>query len=364
MPRRITIRDIAERAGVHYSTVSLALRNSPKLGPEIRARIRAVADKLGYVPDPAMAALSAYRNSTRPVHYQSTLAWVNNWPAQNEMRRIRTFDNYYLGAVERASRLGFRIDELWLHAPGMTPASAHAILKARNITGLLIPPQPFAHTPLQLNLADFSALAFGYSLQPANLHVVTNHQYQSCQLLIQKLLALGYRRIGLFIRSDWDEKVNNAYLSGLLLAHHHARPEDRVPPGLPVHGYEHEFVDWFKAHRPDVVIAIDRKVRTWITDTLGLRIPEDVGLTNINVDVADPWLAGIHQNDRLIGATAVDFLAGMLQRNERGIPDTPIRTLVEGVWKPAPSVRSVAPGITPAPAVKPRAPQRRKRRAS
>ncbi len=66
MPRRITIRDIAERAGVHYSTVSLALRNSPRLRPEICARIRAIADELNYLPDPAMAALSAYRNAIRP----------------------------------------------------------------------------------------------------------------------------------------------------------------------------------------------------------------------------------------------------------------------------------------------------------
>jgi len=341
MPRRITIRDIARRAGVHFSTVSLALRNSPRLRPELRERIRAAAAELGYVPDPAMAALSAYRNAVRPVHYQATLAWVNNWPVQTDLRTIRTFDLYYQGASERARQLGFRIDELWLHAPGMTPAAAHAILKARNITGLLIAPQPFAHTPLPLNLADFSPLAFGYSLQPASLHVVTNHQFQSVQLLMHELLALGYRRIGLFIRADWDEKVNNAYLGGLLLAHHHLRPADRVPPMLPREGTEREFTAWFRRHRPDVVVAIDRKARTWIEKGLRLRIPGDVGLAHLNVDSEETWLAGIYQNDRFIGATAVDFLAGMLQRNERGVPGTPIRTLVEGVWKPGLSVRDV-----------------------
>ncbi|HEY0945083.1 MAG TPA: LacI family DNA-binding transcriptional regulator [Opitutaceae bacterium] len=346
MPRRITIRDIAERAGVHYSTVSLALRNSPKLRPEICARIRSIARELGYVPDPAMAALSAYRNTTRPVRYQSTLAWVNNWPVRTDLRAVKTFDLYYRGAVERARQLGFRIDELWLHAPSMTPASAHAILRARNINGLLIAPQPFAHTPLHLNLADFSPVAFGYSLQPANLHVVTSHQYQAVQLLMHKLLALGYRRIGLFIRADWNEKVNSAYLGGVLLGQHQQRPEDRVPPLLPELGLEHEFVGWFKAHRPDVVVAIDRRVREWITDGLRLRIPEDVGLVHLNIDSKDPWMAGIDQNDWLIGATAVDFLAGMLQRNERGIPGTPIRTLVEGVWKPGPSVRDAIRPVT------------------
>jgi LacI family transcriptional regulator len=285
------------------------------------------------------------------VRYQSTLCWVNNWPVQTEMRRIKTFENYHVGALERARQLGFRIDELWLHAPGMTPAAAHAILKARNITGLLVAPQPFAHTPLNLDLADLSALAFGYSLQPANLHVVTNHQYQSCQLLMHELLARDYRRIGLYIRADWDEKVNNAYLSGLLLAQHEQPVRDRVPPLLSQADVEAEFQAWFKRHRPDVVVTIGGQVRGWLEKGLARRIPEDIGLAHLNVDATDPFLAGIHQNDRLIGATAVDFLAGMLQRNERGIPVTPIRTLVEGVWKPGPSVRA-------------RAPQRAKRRAS
>lgn len=357
MPRRITIRDIAGRAGVHFSTVSLALRNSPKLRPEVCKRIRAIADELGYVPDPAMSALTAYRNSTRPVNYQATLAWVNNWPVQTEMRRIRTFELYFQGAVERARQLGYRIDELWLHAPGMTSAAAHAILRARNITGLLLAPQPFAHTPLNLDLKGFSALAFGYSLQPSNLHVVTNHQYQSTSLMMRRLIELGYRRIGLFLRSDWDEKVNGSYLSGVLFMQHHLPGADRVPPLLTKDGLEHEFLAWFKRHKPDVIVVVDRQVRGWIEQKLGLRIPEDVGIAHLNADPNETWLAGISQNDRLIGATAVDFLAGMLQRNERGVPATPIRTLVEGEWKPGLSVRSVA---APAPA---RA-QRRRRRAS
>ncbi|MDF3056965.1 MAG: LacI family transcriptional regulator [Rariglobus sp.] len=357
MPRRITIRDIATRAGVHFSTVSLALRNSPKLRPEVCRRVRAIADELGYVPDPAMAALTAYRNSTRPVHYQATLAWVNNWPVRTDLRRIKTFDMYFQGAEERARQLGYRIDELWLHAPAMTATAAHAILRARNITGLLLAPQPFAHTPLSLDLKEFSALAFGYSLQPSNLHVVTNHQYQSASLMMRRLTELGYRRIGLFLRSDWDEKVNGSYLSALLFMQHHLPPAARVPPLLTKDGLEHEFVTWFKRHKPDVVVAVDRAVRGWIESSLGLRIPGDVGLANLNVNPDDTWQAGIHQNDRLIGATAVDFLAGMLQRNERGIPATPIRTLVEGVWKSGTSVRDTtsAPHAPAARRSKPRA---------
>ena len=60
MPKRITLRDIAEVAGVHFTTVGLALRNDPRVLPDTAAHIRAVARKLGYTHDAMLSALSAY----------------------------------------------------------------------------------------------------------------------------------------------------------------------------------------------------------------------------------------------------------------------------------------------------------------
>lgn len=340
MPPRITIRDIAARAGVHFSSVSLALRNSPKLRPELRDKIQAIARDLGYVPDPVLNALNVYRQSRRPARFQSTIAWINNWPVKDEMRSIRSFADYFRGASERARQLGYQIEDFWMHAPGMTPAAASSILRARGVRGLLIGPQPFAHTTLDLDVADFSALAFGYSLQPARLHIVTNHQFQSVVLAVHELQALGYRRIGLCLKEDWDEKVNNHYLGGLLFAQHRMPARRRVSPLLSPESDRESFVAWFKLHRPDSIIAIDRATRSWV-ESLGLRVPDDIGLANLNATPSDQWLAGVHQNDRLIGATAMDVLAGMISRNERGVPATPIRTLVEGVWHPGASVRKV-----------------------
>lgn len=340
MSPRITIRDIAARAGVHFSSVSLALRNSPKIRPALREKIQAVARELGYVPDPVLNALNVYRQSRRPTRFQSTIAWINNWPVKDELRRIRSFADYFEGASERARQLGYQIEDFWMHAPGMTPAAATSILHARGVRGLLIAPQPFAHTHLDLDFSEFSALAFGYSLQPARLHIVTNHQFQSLVLAVHELQALGYRRIGLCLKEDWDEKVNNHYLGGLLFAQHRMPARQRVPPLLSKESNRESFIAWFQRHRPDVVIALDRAVRVWI-ESLGLRVPDDVGVANLNTSLSDSTLAGVYQNDRLIGATAVDVLAGMISRNERGIPATPIRTLVEGVWQNGSSVRAL-----------------------
>ncbi len=43
-------------------------------------------------------------------------------------------------------------------------------------------------------------------------------------------------------------------------------------------------------------------------------------------------LAGIVEASREIGSAAADFLVGMLQRGEHGVPRVPQRILLEGQW--------------------------------
>ena len=46
---RPRMKDIANWLGVSAATVSLALRDSPRISTDMRARIRAAASELGYV---------------------------------------------------------------------------------------------------------------------------------------------------------------------------------------------------------------------------------------------------------------------------------------------------------------------------
>lgn len=63
-PARPTIRDVAARAGVSKSLVSLALQNAPRVAPETREAILRAAEELGYRRNAAAHALVAHRTRT------------------------------------------------------------------------------------------------------------------------------------------------------------------------------------------------------------------------------------------------------------------------------------------------------------
>lgn len=63
MAVRLTIRDVAREAGVSATTVSDALSGRGRLPEATRARVRAVADRLGYRPSPTARHLRQGRTS-------------------------------------------------------------------------------------------------------------------------------------------------------------------------------------------------------------------------------------------------------------------------------------------------------------
>ncbi len=59
-----SIKDIARRAGLAHSTVSRALRDNPVISAETRARVKALAEEMGYRPNTLARGLRAQRTHT------------------------------------------------------------------------------------------------------------------------------------------------------------------------------------------------------------------------------------------------------------------------------------------------------------
>ncbi|WP_257544976.1 LacI family DNA-binding transcriptional regulator [Sphingopyxis sp. DBS4] len=99
---RPTSFDVAERAGVSQSTVSRALRNSPGVNAETRARVSAAARELGYVVDRHASSLR--------LKSSETLALVTVCRPGEDRSAINPFYFALLGSIAAAtSARGFNL---------------------------------------------------------------------------------------------------------------------------------------------------------------------------------------------------------------------------------------------------------------
>jgi len=336
MQKRTTLRDVAAKAGLHHTTISRALRDDPRIRPDTRARIKALAREMGYVPDPMLAALSVYRRETNRARYEGTLAWINTWKPASSL--YISFSRYWHGARERCLELGYRLDEFRLADYGMRGASLSKILRARNIQGLLLPPQQRDRAHLHLDWESFSAISFGFSLARPRLHVVTNAQYRSTILAIRKLRSHGYRRIGYVSDKAIEERTDHNFTAAYLVEQQRLPPKERpeiltlgaVSPAA----LQKQIAAWVKSQRVEAILTPYWRIPEWIA---GMKLSAAPAVALIGISEERVGVAGIDQNEHLIGRTAVDLLVGMIHRNERGIPAVPLRTLVEGEWRDGPS---------------------------
>jgi len=337
-PGQIRQKDIAQRAGVHITTVSLALRNDPRLPEATRTRIQDLAKEMGYAPDPMLSALTVYRNRMKRVHHQGTLAWV--CPPTKKGDRHSSFLTYRQGAEERCKELGYQLEDF--HFSDLGGPRLSKVLQARNITGLLLPPQAHSRAHLEFDWEHFSSICFGYTLTEPRLHLITNAQYSSARIAVRSLReTYGYRRIGFVIARETDERTDQNFSSGFLSEQRKFEPANRLPPliltCLSLSNEIEEMTRWYNENKPDCVLFLHETVPELMRQIrVGTKVCGQASLSLIN---KEGTLSGIHQNDAIIGRKAVDFLIDMIHRNERGIPDHRFKFLIDGEWIDRESLR-------------------------
>jgi len=328
--RRVTLADIAKRAGVHVTTVSLALRNQPRLPLATRERLQTLAREMGYVPDPVMQALVAYRSKIMPRRNPPTIAYVTNWNTRWGWKEVTAHPDFYEGARAKAEELGFVLDHFWMREAGLTHGRLSRILDARGIHGLIIASHVREFdTKLQFDWSRFSAVKIDYFPHEPELANVTNDQMHIIRLAVRKAIEAGYRRIGFVMDDGWDITVDRLWSAGFLWEQQALAPEHRIAPYM--FPREESFQDWVARHRPEVIISKSEFVLPALK-AIGLRVPRDVAFVDIFLEDFSGKTAGVRQNHRTVGALAVEMLAGQMQQNKRGIPEIPTVTYVEGTW--------------------------------
>ncbi|MHA3772555.1 LacI family DNA-binding transcriptional regulator [Verrucomicrobiota bacterium sgz303538] len=335
------LQDIADAAGVSKATVSLALRNHSSIPPETRARIQNLAQALGYRPNPLVSAPMSYQRATqptRPTHL--TLAMVVNFSRGGEWRHYLSED-LLSSAVARAEQLGYSLEEFWLGDLKMSGQRLSSVLYGRSVPGVLVAPLPAAGGHLQMEWSHFAAVSIGYSLTRPLLHRVTTNRFRAMRMAMEHLRRVGYLRIGLAVHLDQDSRVDHQWSAAFTWEQQQLPASNRTQPLVigERHWTERAFVKWFNENQPEVILGYNPGIIRWL-EKLGKKVPEDVGFVHLwNPDQSGQY-AGIYHNPPAIGAAAVDFLVGMIQRNERGLPSVPQALLLDAVWQNGATLKS------------------------
>ncbi len=335
----MTVRDIAAAVGVSAAAVSLALRNSPQVSEGLRARVRDTAERMGWRPNPLLAAYQAQVRALKPVKFQASIGWLIDHPDEQFWERP-----WNRALREGARALGFALDEIWLPGLDLQDAEGNAmkyrrILMARGIHGVILPSLYRAHHAA-LPWKDFSVACIGrhhlaiersrYAMQnPVDHHMVNQDDYANARLAIRKLREAGCRRVGLAI-SVWEDRGTDALCSAAYLREASEwAAKERVP--ILFSDHQPEVVAWMKKHSPDGVVCSHGDMKGHI-ESAGRRVPGDVRVAHLNLapDVAE-W-SGINRRFDQIGAAAVDLVTAHMVRNESGVPPCAKEVLIEGLW--------------------------------
>lgn len=349
MSTRVTLNDVAQRAGVHYTTVSLALRNNPRIPDATRKTICALAEEMGYRPDPVLHALISYRFQVHGRRPGATIAYITNGPSRYGWRRSSPDAEYFAGAESAARGFGFKLEHFWMAEPGLSHSRLSDIIHTRGITGLIVGPnRDEFQTPLSLEWDKFSAVKIDNMPCESNLHRVCSDRNGAVRLAVQKARASGYSRIGFVMHETWDENCEGAWTSGIA-AEQWASPHGGEISIHRVTGTHQQsamceiscraFQDWMGRFKPQIIIGEADMVKQYIAfweKKEAAKLP----FIDVLLRQAQPAIAGVIHHFNRIGEIAVEMLASQMRQSLFGPVKIPTTTLVECTWNPGESMQT------------------------
>jgi DNA-binding LacI/PurR family transcriptional regulator len=311
--KKITIKDVAQAAGVSTQTVSRVLNNRPDVSVKTRARVQQVITDLGYSPNVFARNLSrGHSNTLGVVGYG-----LNYFGSASVLT----------GVENNANKLGFSlilslIDQV---APPRVDAILYDLL-SRRVEGIIWA------VPGDTTTYDWLYRKF-YDLQTPHIFVNTAHSdsdfivavnnRRGGRLATEHLLEQGYQNIGIITGPNnwweanerlagWRETVEasgTTDLDGMVAEGDWTPPSGDI--GLHTLFDRNPEMDAVFVSNDQMALGALQAARR-----LGLRVPEDLGMVGYD-DIPEaayfyPPLTTVRQNGRDLGALAVDQMKVMI----------------------------------------------------
>lgn len=305
---RVTVRRVAELAGVSPATVSRVSRGSTQVSPELRDRVLRVIEEHGYKPSHFGRALAERRHGALGLVFPGLSGPYFSELIQGfEAEALETGDSVLLLASHSRADTDATVVDLAGRVDGMAihggTVSDEAVRKVADQVRVVV-------MAAGSDAAHASVCADNGTVEALTRHLLDDH---------------GYRRIVFVGNPDGSPDVT-ARWEAFLAAH---RAAGLPVPGSPVRvGLQQSdgaiaaaylFDELPAGQRPDAVVcANDETALGLLLSALGrgLRVPEDVAITGFDdmpmAELVRPALTTVRQPIRELAATTARLLADPL----------------------------------------------------
>lgn len=317
--RPITIKQVAQQAGVSTQTVSRVLNNRPDVAPETRQRVQQIIKQLGYRPSAIARSLIRQRSHTLGV-VTAGLRYIG--PS-------RTLN----GITGQAEAMGYAL--LLKKLPKFDTDDVEPILNsllARQVDGIIwaVPEVGNNRDWLLGRLPQLPVpIIFLTMHQQAGLSVVAVDNRFGARMATEHLLEQGYRHIGHVAGplSWWEARQRKAGWQDALLAaglqpddNHWAEGNWSSESG---EGAICQLLDQYP-ELDAVFVANDQMALSalYVAGRRGLKVPQDLGVVGFDgipeAAYFCPPLTTVHHNLHELGHTAVQHMVQMIETSREG----------------------------------------------
>ncbi|WCJ58046.1 LacI family DNA-binding transcriptional regulator [Fontisphaera persica] len=334
----VRLKDIAARAGVTVMTVSKVMHDAPDVSAATKARIRALAEEMGYMPNAMARGLRSRKTRLLGV----VISTVTN----------PIFGRVLLALEEQAHAHGY--DLLLAHSLNDPAREEHALRRmlSRHVDGLFLSPvyrlQPTAPIYEELRRRNVKTVLLGHRAPFCESFLaVETADFEASRQLTLHLLELGHRRIAYFA-GPVISPSNRERLEGYRTALREAgiEPDDRLifNAGATIEEGEQAAAQLAQeALRPTALMAVNDLVAIGAAHFLlrqGWQIPRDISIAGFgNVLLAEHFrvpLTTVRQPKMRLGKAAFDLLHQCLKGEPAQSLRLPAEVLVRQSTAPPP----------------------------
>lgn len=317
MPKNVTLKDVARRAGVSYQTVSKILRNQIQVTPEVRARVQLAVDELGYRPN--VTARNLRTQSSRLIGY--------SWQPSRQNFFSPILEEFEQSIVEAAEAHGYHILLFPQREDDSSSRTYEELVYSRRVDGFVLSDLGFSDPRITvLQQLNVPLVAFGRTHGSSEIFpYVDVDGCAGVRQAVDHLLAQGHCRIAAL---GWPEesRVGSDRLSGYWQAMEAAGLA--VDPAWVMRGageYEygyaamHELLSLPAARRPTAVVTVFDLIAVGAmraAQDQGLTVGHDIAITGFDdmpvVFYLRPGLTTLRQPTWEVGQRVIHILVRLL----------------------------------------------------